>query len=415
MASLAIIGGGPAGYMAAITAAAARAAGADPAQAAAVTIFDAGVPLATLLRTGGGRCNIANSLTDKQELAAQYPRGGKFLFSAFARFGPREVITWFVSRGCPLVEEEGGRMFPRSGRAEDVRDLLDGETKRLGIKVHAEKAVTAMERSDSGFSLTTSRGVQVFDRVVIATGGDAKGSPGSGYALASSLGHTITPLARSLAALVAQEKWPGALAGLTLRQVRLSARFQGKKIAVETGNMLFTHTGISGPLAFRISSRSAFRDFSAASPLQLDLSPLPDRKAPEIEAALLQAVTRSPHQRVAEAVRRLVPRSLAEAIVDLSGIDPLMPCSHLGREARKSIERLLERIPITIIGREKGSEMVTAGGIELSEVDPRSMESRLVPGLFFCGEVLDVDGFTGGFNLLAAWSTGRCAGLAAAS
>jgi hypothetical protein len=380
-----------------------------------LSIFDAGVPLATLLRTGGGRCNIANTLTDKQELAAQYPRGGKFLFSAFARFGPREVITWFVSRGCPLQEEEGGRMFPRSGRAEDVRDLLAGEAKRLGIRVHAQAAVTAMKRTESGFSLTTSRGVQVFDRVVIATGGDAKDSPGSGYALASALGHTVTPLAPSLAALVAQEKWPGTVAGLTLRQARLSARFQGKKLAVETGDMLFTHTGVSGPLAFRISSRSAFLDFSAASPLQLELSPLPDRKPPEIEATLLQAVTRSPHQRVAEAVRQLVPRSLAEAIVDLAGIDPLMPCSHLGREARKGIERLVERLPITVIGREKGNEMVTAGGIVLSEVDPRSMESRLVPGLFFCGEVLDIDGFTGGFNLLAAWSTGRCAGLAAAS
>jgi predicted Rossmann fold flavoprotein len=421
MSSVAIIGGGPAGFMAAIAAAQARQeraggiSAAAPAAPPTVTVFDSGIPLATILRTGGGRCNIANSLADKQQLAAQYPRGGKFLFSPFARFGPREVITWFVSRGCPLVEEEGGRMFPRTGRAEDVRDLLAGEAKRLGVKVHAQQAVTGILRTPGGFEVLTARGAQAFDRVVIATGGDAKAPPGSGYALAASLGHTITPLAPSLAALVTRETWPGTLAGLTLRQARISARFAGKKAAVETGDVLFTHGGISGPLAFRLSSRCAFLALSAETPLELQLSPLPDRTAQEIETALLAFIGRSPHQRAAEAVRQLVPRSLAEAIVDMVRVDPMLPCSRLGREERKSIVSLVERLPLTVIDREKGNEMVTAGGIVLTEVDPRTMGSRLVPGLFFCGEVLDIDGFTGGFNLLAAWSTGRCAGLAAAA
>jgi predicted Rossmann fold flavoprotein len=407
MPSLAIIGAGPAGVMAAISAA--HAAAGSPAAAGlvdlSVDLLDAGVPLATILRTGGGRCNIANTLSDKQALASQYPRGGKFLFSAFARFGPREIAAWFVSRGCPLAEEDGGRLFPRTGRAETVRDLLAEEARRLGVRVRAQAAVSAVERSAAGFTVTTARGTESFDRLVIATGGACHG-------LARGLGHTVTPLAPSLAALVTREAWPGSLAGLTLPQARCAARFDGKKAAVETGDLLFTHRGITGPLAFRISARCAYLPFSASRPLELRLSALPGRSAAEIEAAVQEAVSRSPNQRVTAALRGLVPRSLAEAVGELAGIDPLLPCNQLDREARRAIARLLDGLPLAVTATEKGAEMVTAGGVALDEVDPRTMESRLAPGLFFCGEVLDIDGFTGGFNLMAAWATGRCAGLA---
>jgi predicted Rossmann fold flavoprotein len=418
MPRVAIIGGGPAGYMAAINAADAATGAARP----SVTVFDAAVPLAKLLRTGGGRCNLANATLDNRELAAQYPRGGKFLLSAFARFGAREAMDWFISRGCALKEEEGGRVFPRSDRAEEVRDLLAAEARRLNVQVHARAAVTRIERPGQGFRLLWARGTAqmpsnavaaAFDRIVIATGGDWKDRQGSGYELARSLGHSTTPLAPSLAALRTAESWPGSLAGLAIRGARLVAHYGGKKVAEEIGDLLFTHRGISGPVAFRISSRCAFLPCSRGTPVRLQVSALPDLGAADIEASLIDTCAQSPRQQLVSAVRQLVPRSLAEAILSLAGVDALLPCSQLSREKRKRIAALLDRLPLTVVGTEKGDEMVTAGGIVLTEVDPRTMGSRLVPGLFFCGEVLDIDGFTGGFNLLAAWSTGRCAGLAA--
>ena len=404
MAHIAVIGGGPAGFMAAVSAAAER---------AEVTVLDAGVPLAKLLLTGGGRCNLANVFFEGRELAAQYPRGGKFLLSAFARFGPKETMDWFQSRGCKLVVEDEGRVFPQSGKAQEVRDLLEDEARRLGVQVRARAPVTGVARAETGFTLQTPRGAECFNRIIVATGGDWKDQAGSGYRLARSLGHTITALAPSLSALVTAEAWPGTLAGLTLRGARLTAAFEESRVADEQGDMLFTHTGISGPLAFRISSRCALLPFSPHAPVRLQLSALPDRNAAEIEACLLDAIASRPRQQVASAVRLLVPRSLADVVLSLAGADPNCAGAQLGREKRKAIAGFMDRLPLTVTGRQKGQEMVTAGGVTLAEVDPRTMESRRVPGLYFCGEALDIDGFTGGFNLLAAWSTGRLAGLAA--
>jgi predicted Rossmann fold flavoprotein len=405
MARIAVIGGGPAGFMAAVFAAN---------EGSEVTVLDAGVPLATLLRTGGGRCNLANISFEGRELAAQYPRGGKFLLSAFARFGPREAMDWFQSRGCALVVEDEGRVFPRSGKAQEVRDLLEGEARRLGVRVHARAPVTGVTQAEAGFTLQTPRGAEGFDRIIIAAGGDWNDRAGSGYRLARSLGHTITPLAPALSALQTAEAWPGTLAGLTLRGARLTAEFQERRVADEQGGLLFTHMGISGPLAFRISSRCAFLPFSPSAPVRLQLTALPDRNAEEIEDFLLDANASRPRQQVASAVRLLVPRSLADVVLSLAGVDPDCAGAQLSREKRKAIARLIHRLPLTVTGRQTGEEMVTAGGVTLAEVDPRTMESRHIPGLYFCGEVLDIDGFTGGFNLLAAWSTGRLAGLAAA-
>jgi predicted Rossmann fold flavoprotein len=275
--------------------------------------------------------------------------------------------------------------------------------------------VTRLQRVGSVFQVTWTRGTAEFDRVILATGGEKVREGSRGYGLARSLGHSITPLAPSLAGLKTAEGWPGSLAGLTVHNARLSVSFDGRKIAREAGDLLFTHRGISGPVAFRISSRCAFLPCSPDNPLELRLSVLPDRTMTDLDASLLAAFSKAPRQQVASAVRALVPRSLADAIVSLAGVDALLPCSQLSREKRKALAAMLDQLTLHVTGTEKGEEMVTAGGIVLSEVDPRTMGSRLVPGLFFCGEVLDIDGFTGGFNLLAAWSTGRRAGLAAVS
>lgn len=407
MPRIAVVGGGPSGFMAALTAASS-----SPGRNG-VDVFDARVPLATILRTGGGRCNLTNALREIKELAAQYPRGGSFLLSAFSRFGTAEAMEWFQSRGLALVEEEEGRVFPRSGRAEDVRDLLAAEARKLGVRVHARSPVMRAERLDQGFIVTTSRAGGPFDRLVIATGGDRKEGEGSGYRLARSLGHSITPLAPSLTGLVTAELWPGSIAGLTMHGAGLVAHFKGKRVADERGDLLFTHEGISGPLAFRVSSRCAFLPITPRSPLQIELSVLPDKSREEIEESLVAWLAARSRQRVVSALRILVPRSLADVALTLAGVNQGLPGSQLTREKRKTIARLVDRLPLTVIARQKEGEMVTAGGIQLTEVNPRTMESRLVPGMYFCGEVLDIDGFTGGFNLQAAWSTGYLAGLAA--
>ena len=377
------------------------------------TIFDAGLPLAKLMLTGGGRCNLSNAIFEPRELAARYPRGGKFLTSVFSRFGARETLEWFTSRGLPLVTEDEGRVFPASGRAADVRDVLVSEARRHGVPVHARLAVTALERERDTWHLATSRGTESYDRVVIATGGDWKDGPGSGYRLARALGHAITPLAPSLTGLETAETWPGTLAGLSIKDARMIAVQDGRTVAEERGDLVFTHRGLSGPGAFRISSRCAFLQVSPRAPLALSLSLTSCASQAEVEKLLLGSMAARPRQQVSSAVRTLLPRSLADAVISLAGVDPATQGSQLDREARKRLAGLLHRIPLTVTGRDKGAEMVTAGGVDLAEVHPATMESRLSPGVYFCGEILDIDGFTGGFNLQAAWSTGHAAGLAA--
>jgi predicted Rossmann fold flavoprotein len=407
MRSIAVIGGGPAGFMAALAAAEAGHGGAS------VTVFDAGIPLATVLRTGGGRCNITNAAFEPRDLAGCYPRGGKFLISIFTGFGPVQTMAWFSSRGLDLVEEDEGRVFPRSGRAEDVRRLLEDEARRAGIRVRARAPVSRAAFHDGSFHLESPRGTEEFDRLILATGGDWKDGEGSGYRLARLLGHTVTPLAPSLMALAAAEGWPGSLAGVSFAGARAAWKEPDGTSTAEHGSLLFTHRGISGPLAFRVSARCAFRPISRKEPLPLEVSMLPEMNAEEMEKRFMALLTERPRQQVVSAVRALVPRSLAEVIVRAAGIAPETAAAQVSRESRRRLSALLDSLPLSIIGREPGTEMVTAGGIPLAEIDPRSMGSRRVAGLSFCGEILDIDGFTGGFNLQAAWTTGRLAGLAA--
>ena len=236
------------------------------------TIFDAALPLSKLMKTGGGRCNLSNEILDARELAARYPRGGKFLTSVFSRFGVEETLQWFRARGLRLVMEDQGRVFPASGRAADVRDLLTSEARRNGARVRARLAVSSLQREGKAWRLATARGTETYDKVIIATGGDWKDGPGSGYRLARSLGHRITPLAPSLTGLQVAQTWPGTLAGLSIAGALLVARWEGRTVAEERGDIVFTHGGISGPGAFRVSSRCAFLPLSTRSPLALSLS-----------------------------------------------------------------------------------------------------------------------------------------------
>jgi predicted Rossmann fold flavoprotein len=388
---------------------------------AAVVLFDRAGPGATLLRTGGGRCNLTNAVFEARILAASYPRGGLFLLSAFSRFAVRETMEWFAARGLPLVQEDEGRVFPSSGKAADVRAVLLELAGRLEVRVRGGTAVRRVERTGQGFRVVTGGGkagdapAAAFDALVLATGGDLSNPEGSGYRLAASLGHSMTPLAPSLAALLVAEQWARGLAGLSLPLARARAARGGKRVADEEGALLFTHRGISGPLAFRLSARAAFLPLSPEEPLPVTVSVAPDLTPSQAEEQLAAAAAARPRQAVLTALGSLAPRSLGIAVLRLAGVDPATAGSQLPRAGRRAIAHLLCGLPLTVTGREKGSEMVCAGGIPLDEVNPVTMESKIVPGLFLCGEILDIDGFTGGFNLQAAWSTGHLAGLGAAA
>ena len=442
MKRIAIVGGGPAGFMAAITAAgneqkrAARSSRGSDAQDVEVVVFDRGAPLATLLRTGGGRCNLTNATYDSRELAASYPRGAKFLLSAYARFGAKKTMAWFEEHGLPLAVEGGGRVFPASRRASEVRDLLLTLARSRGVRVLARHGIGRISRRSGSFQLTVTdlaavppagrlRGalrqaapaplesVETFDAVVIATGGDSTDPEGSGYRFARAFGHSVTRMAPALTALVTAERWPSEVSGLTLPDARLRARFQGRAVADERGSLLFTHRGISGPLAFRISSRCAFLPYDGRQPLELTLSIFPDDGLPELARRLDAALARHPRQSVSAVLRGLVPRSLASLVLEKERILPTRQAAQVGRDDRARLVQAIGEVPLTVTAAQHEGEIVTAGGIELHLVEQRTMESRIVPRLFFCGEVLDIDGFTGGFNLQAAWTTGRLAGLGA--
>jgi predicted Rossmann fold flavoprotein len=280
--------------------------------------------------------------------------------------------------------------------------------------------VLHIKRLPAGFSVQFGSIEEPCDALILATGGDWRDGKGSGYRLARSLGHSTTPLAPSLCGLATSEKWPGSLAGLTIRRARATTRFEGRTVAEEEGDFVFTHRGISGPLAYRISSRCAFLPYSIRSPLRLSLSLVPGQEGRGNEGQALEDRFRDilagrPRQRVSSALQTFVPSSLSLVILSIANISQSIICSQLTREDRKKLCRILDSLPLAVTGRDEGGEIVTAGGIALEEVDPRTMESRIAPGLFFCGEILDIDGFTGGFNLQAAWSTGRLAGLGAAA
>lgn len=408
---IAIVGGGAAGFMAAVTAGE---------RGASACVFERGRALATVLRTGGGRCNITNSIPDRRALAAQYPRGGRFLLSVFSRFSNADAMRWFESRGLPLAEEEDGRVFPASRDARDVRDLFLSLARKAGVELRERTPVQEVAADGEGFLVAASgaavdaacgSGREAFRAVIVATGGDST----LGYAVARGFGHTVGPLRPALAALRADGSWTRGLAGVTIPSARMSATFRGERVAEEEGSLLFTHAGVSGPLAFRICSRCAFLPYGPGDPLTVtvDLAPGIPRQA--LEAELDRLLPQNPRRKLATVLRAWTPQSVADALLREAGLDGGKPCSQVGRAERRKAAEALKGSLLRVDSTEPGGEMVTAGGVCLDEVTPATMESRKKKGLYFTGEVLDIDGFTGGFNLQAAWSTGYLAGSAATS
>lgn len=402
-----VAGGGASGMMAAITAARA---GAD------VVLLEPNEKVGRKLYiTGKGRCNVTNNCTH-QELMASIPRNGRFLYGAFSRFGPADTMAFFEGLGVRLKTERGNRVFPVSDKAADIVDALFFELRRQGVEVRRDRA-TGLRVRDGRLAGVETEGGGALDgcaALVLATGGASyprTGSTGDGYALARSAGHTIVPIRGSLVPLESPDPCCAALQGLSLRNVELRVKDgKGKTVFREQGELLFTHFGLSGPL---VLSASAHMDFTRQEyTAHIDLKPALDGH--KLDGRLLRDFEERANQDYANALGGLAPRSMVPVLVERTGIPAGTKVHDIRREQRRRLLEVLKDLTIALCGPRPVEEaVVTSGGVAVGEVDPRTMESKKATGLFIAGELLDVDGYTGGFNLQIAWSTGHLAGKSA--
>ena len=407
-----IIGAGAAGLMAAI-----HAAGAG----AEVTLLEHNEkPGKKIYLTGKGRCNATNDCT-LDEFLREVPRNGRFLYSALTAFTPQDLMALLEENGCPVEVQRGRRVFPRSQHASDVTRTLVGLCQRRGVRLrlHQEVAeILTREDPEGGKRVSGIRmadGLELpADAVILATGGrsyPSTGSTGDGYRMAAALGHTVLPARPSLSALESPEAWPAKLQGLSLKNVALTLKSGKKTLYHELGEMLFTHFGFSGPLILEASCH--LPDPGIPYALTLDLKP--GLTPEQLEARLLRELEAGGKKQLQTMLRTLLPASLADLFPALCGLNPDLPCNQVTASQRRSLAERLKALPLPVRGcRPIEEAIVTRGGVSVREVNPATMESRLIPGLYFAGEVLDVDAHTGGYNLQIAFSTGALAGRSAA-
>ena len=400
--SVAVVGGGPAGQMAAITAAQ---------NGHRVTLLEKNEKLGKKLYiTGKGRCNVTNAC-GRDGFFANVIRNPRFLYSAYAAFSERDMMAFLERNGCPVKVERGQRVFPVSDKARDVQRALDRALKAAGVTVRLNADVREILTRDGAVcAVRTDRGAEAFDRVILTTGGlsyPSTGSTGAGFDMVKALGHTVTELYPSLVPLETVESWPFALSGITLKNVRLTAKKGGKTIYSEQGEMLLTHFGVSGPLVLTASAYIA--EEPAGTELFIDLKPaIP---AEELHARLQRLVQENPKKAVGGAFSGVLPTRLLDAVFEQARIQPWAPAASFTKEQRQAMVGALKGMPLTVRGTRPFSEaVVTRGGVSVKEVRPSTLESKIAAGLYLAGEILDVDAFTGGFNLQIAWSTGALAG-----
>ena len=401
-----VAGGGPAGMMAAVAAAQ---------LGARVGLLEPNSRLGKKLNiTGKGRCNLTNDC-DLETFLANVPGNGRFLYGAYSRMTSRDVMAFFENLGVPLKVERGGRVFPRSDRSFDVSGALERCLRGLGVSWIRDRVLSL---ETEGGAVTGARGERDFygaGRVVLATGGlsyPLTGSTGDGYALARALGHAIEPPRPSLVPLVSPDPDCAAMQGLSLRNVALRVLGEGEKVLYrDFGEMLFTHFGLSGPMI--LSASAHVRDSAAIRQISIDLKPALDEK--KLDARLLRDLEAGRNRSMGNLLGGLAPQSMVPVLLRRAGIPPERKANGLTRELRRGLLALLKDFRVPVSGTRPIEEaIVTAGGVRVAEVNPSTMESKLVRGLYFAGEVLDVDAYTGGFNLQIAWCTGNAAGESAA-
>ncbi|HAH79360.1 MAG TPA: aminoacetone oxidase family FAD-binding enzyme [Ruminococcaceae bacterium] len=400
-----VVGGGAAGMMAAGTAAE---------RGLRVCLLEKNAVLGRKLRiTGKGRCNVTNRC-DVRTLIASVPKNGRFLFGAVSRFAPEDTVAFFESRGLPLKTERGNRVFPVSDRAADVAECLEKYVRESGARVTRGEAERLLLENGAVRGVALKDGREIPARSVAVCCGGASypstGSTGAGYRLARQAGHTVTPLRPSLVPLVARGRDCREMMGLSLRNVAVAVTDTALKKAVyrDFGELLFTHFGLSGPV---ILSASAHMDRMAPGRYRVSVDLKPALSPEKLDARLVRDFGLNRNREFCNSLSALLPRKMIPVAVRRSGIPPDTRCNAITREMRRGFGELLKSFEIEIEGfRPIEEAIVTSGGVSTDEIDPRTMESRLVKGLYFAGEVVDVDAYTGGFNLQIAFSTGRAAG-----
>lgn len=402
-----VIGGGAAGMLAALTAAE---------YGAPVTLLERNQKVGRKLYiTGKGRCNVTNDCT-AEEVLSNVPGNSRFLTSAVARFPPRQVKELFESLGVPLKTERGNRVFPRSDMAADIIDALFMALRKRRVEICQDRARHILVAEGCAIGVKGEYNIYDGEAVILATGGVSyplTGSTGDGYAMASEWGHTICTPRPSLIPLTVQGDECRRMQGLSLKNVSVKVKNKrGKLIFQEQGELLFTHFGLSGPLI--LSASAHMRDFEGDKYIvHIDLKPALDEKT--LDSRLLREFATHPNQTLPHVLKSLAPRLLIPILVERTEIPPDLPVNSVTKEQRRALLECLKDLPFEISGpRPLEDAIVTRGGIKTSEINPKTMESKLIHGLYFAGELIDVDAYTGGFNLQIAWSTGRAAGEAAA-
>ena len=402
-----VIGGGAGGMMAALQAAW---------SGSSVVLLEKNEKLGKKIYiTGKGRCNVTNAC-DAEDFFKQVPRNRKFLNAAVRQFSYEDLTSLLSMLGTETKVERGQRVFPVSDKASDVTRALARGMKDAGVTVALNTGAKSVRKTNDGFEVDLQQGGTIpCGAVVIATGGvsyPSTGSTGDGYAFAKENGHTVTPLSGSLVGLTIDEKWPKLLMGLSLKNVRVSAQMGKKKIYDEQGEMLFTHFGVSGPLIIELSSHMP-EDFSAVN-VTLDMKPA--LSSEQIDQRLQREFQENVRRQLSSVLVNLMPARMGPVFAQLCGLVPEQPINQITREQRLEIGRMLKALPLNVNGTRPIEEaIVTRGGVEVKEILPGTMMSRKQEGLFFAGEVLDVDAHTGGFNLQIAFSTGALAGKSAAA
>ena len=428
MSKVIVIGGGPAGMFAAYFAAK---------NGHKVTLLEQNEKLGKKLYiTGKGRCNITNA-SDMEDLFANVCSNEKFLYSAFYSYTNDQVVEFFENYGLRTKVERGNRVFPVSDHSSDVIATLTRALKDVGVEVKlytkvkkllteeyrdennepvvAEKRTGILKQEIKGVVLDDNTKMMA-DAVILATGGisyPSTGATGDGYRFAEGLNHKIVEPTPSLVPFEIQESWVTEMQGLALKNVAVTIEREGKKLYTDFGEMLFTHFGVSGPMILSASASikpAYFRDFAHELTLKIDLKPALDKE--QLDKRILKDFEEAKNKQYKNSIQKLLPTKMIPIIIELSGIDPEKQVNEITREERAKLVSLLKGLPMTIIGLRGWNEaIITKGGVSVKQVNPSTMESKLVNGLYFAGELLDLDAMTGGYNLQIAWSTGYLAGI----
>lgn len=404
-----VVGAGAAGTMAA---------GAAAENGADVLLLERNEKIARkVMITGKGRCNVTNNAGDIQSMISNIPGNGRFLYGAFSAFDYNDTIDFFEKLGVPLKTERGNRVFPVSDKAVDIVDALNRYITDRGVKRKTTRVIDLIMENGAVIGVKTENGDTFHaDAVIVATGGlsyPKTGSTGDGYELAKSVGHTVTPLRPSLSALVCREGICSECMGLSLKNVaiRVVDNKTKKEIYSDFGEMLFTHFGVSGPMI--LSASAHMRELTPERySIYIDLKPALNHE--KLDERILRDLSQNSNKSISNILSLLLPKSMISPVLRLSHIKPSQKANQLTKEMRKELVDTVKSVKLTVMDFNDISEaIVTSGGIKINEINPKTMESKICRGLYFAGEVIDCDGYTGGFNLQIAFSTGHLAGISA--